>query len=86
MTHSKSCIYLLLFSFVYITAMAQNDKIEVNVKNSTIKEVFEQIEAQSKYTIAYNLTKFNTERKISVTLKNKPLKEILEKIADMAIA
>jgi DNA-binding TFAR19-related protein (PDSD5 family) len=80
MTHSKSCIYLLLFSFVYITAMAQNDKIEVNVKNSTIKEVFEQIEAQSKYTIAYNLTKFNTERKISVTLKNKPLKEILEKI------
>lgn len=80
MTHSKSCIYLLSFSFVYITAMAQNDKIEVNVKNSTIKEVFEQIEAQSKYTIAYNLTKFNTERKISVTLKNKPLKEILEKI------
>ena len=53
-------VYILLIS---TAAIAQNIQISITGHDITIKQAFEQIEVQSKYTIAYNQTKFNTEKK-----------------------
>lgn len=77
MKNLKNYLYLVILMFVSATMMAQEGKVTVIGRDITYKQLFEQIEAQSKYTIAYNVSKFNVERKISVNLKNKLIKEVL---------
>ena len=76
--HYLSTILLLLF--ISASLAAQEGKVSVTGGKITVKQAFEQIEAQSKYTIAYNLTTFDVKRKISLDIKNKPLKEVLNTI------
>lgn len=80
MNHLKNYLCLTLLLFVSISLMAQENKVSVSGRDITIKQTFEQIEAQSKYTIAYNLTKFDAGRKISLNIKNVPLKDALNTI------
>lgn len=78
MNNLKNHLCLILLLFVSASLMAQENKVSVTGRDITIKQAFEQIEAQSKYTIAYNLTKFDVGRKISPNIKNAPLKEALD--------
>lgn len=71
---------LIVLMFVSVTVMAQESKVTVTGRDITVKQAFEQIEAQSKYTIAYNVSKLDVGRKISINVKNKPLKEVLATI------
>lgn len=71
---------LIVLMFVSVTVMAQESKVTVTGRDITVKQAFEQIEAQSKYTIAYNVSKLDVGRKISINVKNKPLKELLATI------
>lgn len=80
MKNLKNYLCLIVLMFVSVGVMAQEGKVTVTGRDITYKQVFEQIEAQSKYTIAYNVTKFNAERKVSVNLKNKPIKEVLTSV------
>ena len=80
MKNLKNYFCLIVLMFVSAAVMAQEGKVTVTGRDITYKQVFEQIEAQSKYTIAYNVTKFNAERKVSVNLKNKPIKEVLNSV------
>lgn len=73
-------LYLFALIAFSITVSAQEGKITVTGHNITYKQVFEQIEAQSKYSIAYNVTKFDAEHKISVNLENKSIAEVLTSI------
>ena len=73
------CTTLLLL-FISASLAAQEGKVSVTGGKITVKQAFEQIEAQSKYTIAYNLTTFDVKRKISLDIKNKSLKEVLNTI------
>lgn len=80
MKNLRNYLCLTVLMFVSVVAMAQENKVTVTGRDITTKQAFEQIEAQSKYTIAYNVSKFNAERKVSVNLKNKPLKDVLAAI------
>lgn len=80
MNHLKNCFCLILILFASTSLMAQENKVSVVGRNITIKQAFEQIEAQSNYTIAYNQTKFDAERKISPTIKNASLKDAINAI------
>jgi len=80
MKNLKNYLCLIVLMFVSAVVMAQEGKVTVTGRDITYKQVFEQIEAQSKYTIAYNVTKFDAERKVSVNLKNKSIKEVLTSV------
>ena len=56
-------IWLIIAIFVSVTSMAQAVKISISEQNITIKQAFEQIEAQSNYTVAYNIAQFNVQKK-----------------------
>ena len=43
---------LIIFLFISIHSNAQNEKFTISGRDITVKQVFEQIEAQSKYTVA----------------------------------
>lgn len=80
MKRLRTYLCLIVLMFISVAVMAQESKVTVTGCDITVKKAFEQIEAQSKFTIAYNITKFDAERKITVNLKNKPLKEVLATI------
>lgn len=73
-------IWLIIVVFASMSLMAQNTKISISGQNVTIKQVFEQIEAQSKYTIAYNIAQFDVQKRITVNLQNVSLKEVLSAV------
>ena len=80
MRRLKKYLCLTILMFVSVAVMAQESKVTVMGNNITVKQAFEQIEAQSKFSIACNITLFNAERKITINMKNKPLKEVLTTI------
>lgn len=72
------CLFILLF--MSITLRAQNSKITISGRDIPIKQVFEQIEAQSKYTIAYSRAKLDDRKKITIHVKKADIREVLEQI------
>jgi len=73
-------LMLLFVLFGTLTGMAQSAKVTVTGRNIAIKQAFEQIEVQSKFTIAYNQTRFDVEKKISVNIQNESLEKALSEI------
>ena len=76
---SPILIFLVTF-FSALSVTGQNVRITVTGLNITIKQAFEQIEVQSRYTIAYNQTRFDAEKKISVNIRNESLDKALSEI------
>lgn len=72
-------ICLIIFLFISIHSNTQNEKFTISGRGITIKQVFEQIEAQSKYTVAYSKAQIDVGRKITINVKKAELKEVLEK-------
>lgn len=54
---------LIIFLFISIHSNAQNEKFTISGRDITVKQVFEQIEAQSKYTVAYSKAQIDDSRK-----------------------
>lgn len=71
-------IGLIIFLFTAIHANAQNETFTISGRNITIKQVFEQIEAQSKYTVAYSKAQINVKQKVTMNIQKVSLKEVLE--------
>ena len=62
-----------------LSLSAQETKITILEKNITIEIAFKQIEAQSKFTIAYNQTKFNAKKKIKLSINNSTIENALDR-------
>lgn len=80
---NNSCykiICLIIFFFIAVVSNAQNEKFTISGRNITIKQAFEQIEAQCNYTIAYSKAQIDIGRKITINLQKISLKEALEQI------
>lgn len=73
-------IGLIIFLFIAIHVNAQNERFTISGRGITIKQVFEQIEAQSKYTVAYSKVQIDITRKMTMNLQKVSLKEVLEKV------
>jgi len=69
---------LIIFLFISIHSIAQNEKLTISGRDITVKQIFEQIEAQSKYTVAYSKAQIDVDRKITIKVQNVNLKEVLE--------
>ena len=67
------CVCLIGLIFISMSLVAKDTKdtkITIIGDRISIKQAFEQIEAQSQFTIAYNQTQFNAKRKLREVIKN----------------
>lgn len=75
---------MLLFVFSFqlnaVQTYSQNTKISLDIKNTTVEIVLQQIEEKSDFYFLYNNQLINVDRKVSVGVKNAAIAEILEKL------
>jgi TonB-linked SusC/RagA family outer membrane protein len=77
-------ILFLLFGFLF-SAMstnlhAQDTRISINARNTTVREILKMIEAKSDYHFAYNNKLIDVTRKVDVTTNNEKISDILKRI------
>lgn len=70
----------IIILFVPFHLYAQHTEITISGQDITIKEAFEQIEAQSEYTIAYSNAKLDIQKKITIEVKKVDIQKALELI------
>jgi TonB-linked SusC/RagA family outer membrane protein len=72
---------LLLVCFVMTVSAnsySQKTKLNVNLNNTTIKDLFGYIEQNSEFVFLYRSEDFNTTKKVSIEAKDATIKEILD--------
>ncbi|MCD8166050.1 MAG: carboxypeptidase regulatory-like domain-containing protein [Bacteroides sp.] len=73
--HTAGILLLLVAS-----TFGQDRGITIEGDDLTLKEAFEQIEAQSSYTIAYNMSRLDSTQKRSFLLRNAGIDEVLREL------
>ena len=75
-------LLFLFFAFLSLNATAQNDRKQITIqnKNISLKEVFTEIELQTGYSIAYELSAVDVKRKISLSLESQSIDKALAQI------
>ena len=76
-------LFAILVSVVQLFATnthAQQTLVSLNVKNTSIRSVLDQIESQSDFYFIYNAKAVDVERMVSIEVENKSIPEILDKI------
>ncbi|MFV0593926.1 MAG: TonB-dependent receptor [Draconibacterium sp.] len=79
----KPTIFLLLISVASIFASnsySQSTMLNLNMKNSTVKEVLLNIEEQSEFYFMYSEKFVDVNRKVSIEVSNKKIEEVLDKL------
>ncbi len=76
-----SCLWVVLALLLFAPwANAQNQKVQLNGKNLTLKAVFKQIEEQTKMSVDYDAEVINTSRQITSVLKEMTVDELLKQL------
>lgn len=80
----KLTIFLMLFSLVSVAGRtySQSTRLTVKLNQATLLEIFNVIEAQSEFQIAYNSNNLDVNKKISIDAENKTVNEILDQILE----
>lgn len=75
-------LLFLFFAFLSLNATAQNDRKQITIqnKNISLKEAFAEVELQTGYSIAYELSTVDVKKKISLSLENQSIDEALSQI------
>ncbi|MDC7178783.1 carboxypeptidase-like regulatory domain-containing protein [Bacteroides cellulosilyticus] len=75
-------LLFLFFAFLSLNATAQNDRkpITIQNKNISLQEAFTEIEQQTGYSIAYELSAVDVKRKISLSLESQSIDKALAQI------
>ena len=79
----KTSLFIILISAMQslaVNAYAQNTRLTLDMKNSTVKEVLQQIEQQSEFYFLYNSELIDVQRKIDISVNNERIDEILSKV------
>ena len=77
----KISAFLLFCSMLNVLASStysQVTKISLNLSNSTIEQVLDNIEDQSEFYFLYNQKLIDISRKIDIVAENKPIKDVLD--------
>jgi len=74
---------ILIFVFSGFMAMAsssysQQANVSLDLKQASIIEIFDVIENQTDYQVAYNSTKLNQFEKVDLNVDNRPISEVLD--------
>ena len=73
--------YILLFALCfYNIAYGQNQPITVSMKNQPLLKVFEIIEDQTEFSIAYNQTKLDVKQKVSANFVREAVSSVLNSV------
>lgn len=75
-------LLFLFFAFLSLNATAQNDRkpITIQNKNISLQEAFTEIEQQTGYSIAYELSAVDVKRKIFLSLESQSIDKALAQI------
>lgn len=68
---------VVLFKVSAVETYAQSTRIDLNMKNSTVKDVLKDIESKSEFTFFYNDKAIDTNRRVSIHVAKKRIDEIL---------
>jgi len=73
---------LIFVALVQATASvySQTTLLSLNMKNSSLKEVFREIEKQSEFTFLYNDAKINVNKEVSVDFQSGKVEDILNQV------
>ena len=69
-----------LLSGIGANTYAQNTKLNMNLKNVTVKEVLQQIESQSEFSFMFDNNKINVNRKFDVLAEGQTIGTILDQL------
>lgn len=80
----KVITLLMLVAVIHVSAMtySQNSRLNLNVKNISIKEVLTKLEEQTEFRFLYSDSKIDVERRVSANLEGKAIGDILNNIFD----
>jgi len=73
-------LIMVLTMQVTATVYSQNKKLSLNMQGSSIKEVLQQIEAQSEYRFIYENEKVNLDTKVSIRVTDEVVDKILKQL------
>jgi len=78
----KLTIFLLIVFTVSVSATvySQNTKLSLNLQNSSIKDVLQQIESQTGYRFIYTNETINLDKKVDLHVNDKTIKDILDEL------
>lgn len=72
-------IFLLsCFSIIPASGQLPSDKISLNVRNVSLKEIFNQITAKTGYDLFYSNQQVNDQQKVTLNLKDAALQDVLK--------
>ena len=75
----KIFTYLFLF---FMTTILSAQNVNINKRNVTLADVFEEVENQTKLSIAYSESTIDKNRLVSVNIAGKPVKEAMVEILE----
>ncbi len=64
----------------YASVYSQQTRLNLNVQNTTVKDVLKQIEDQSEYSFMYNNSKIDISRRVDLKVENSSVEDILRTI------
>src|SRR5690554_3277638 len=79
----KLTVFLLLLSVISVFASksySQTKVLNLDMKNSTVKEVLRNIEKQSEFDFMYSEKLIDVNREVSVNVKNKKINDVLDEL------
>jgi TonB-linked SusC/RagA family outer membrane protein len=74
--------FLLAILGVQANSYSQNTRFKLNYKNTSIKQILEDIKSQSEFEFFYSNDDFDTNAKIDLKVNNATVEEVLQKIVD----
>ncbi|WP_297088007.1 TonB-dependent receptor [uncultured Draconibacterium sp.] len=78
----------VLVSLLFVVSVAakstysQATKLSLNLNNSTVKQVFDQVEEQSEFVFLYKTQELDENRLVSVSVENAVINEIMDEVLD----
>lgn len=82
MLMTKLTTFLVLVFSVNVVASvySQNTKLNLDMEQTSIKEVLQQIESQSDFRFIYENEKMNMDKKVSIRMNNESVDQVLKKL------
>ncbi len=82
MRNTLIILFISAFQVLATGTYSQTAKVNLDMKNATIKEILDEIEDQSEFYFLYNSKLIDVEKHINIDVKQKAIDEVLPKIFD----
>jgi lipopolysaccharide export LptBFGC system permease protein LptF len=74
----KLTLILLTVTFLQVSAATYAQKVTIKVKQTTLKEVFEEIRNQTNYDFLYNSDDIKQAKPVTVELNNATINQVMD--------